>query len=86
MQDGVQSGVQCKKKGAEHVTKSNTPWARSGPERISVAYGNVPPPGLGRRGTKDKVPGILLGDFAERVSKNKNIGISVSIKKKKEFT
>ena len=49
--------------------------------RISVAYGNIPAPGREKTGTKDKVPGIVLGDFAERVSKEKKkeIGISVSI-------
>ena len=38
---------------------------------ISVAYGNIPAPGREKTGTKDKVPGIVLGDFAERASKEK---------------
>ena len=47
---------------------------------ISVAYGNIPAPGREKTGTKDKMPGIVLGDFAERASKEKEqIGISVSI-------
>ena len=47
---------------------------------ISVAYGNIPAPGREKTGTKDKVPGIVLGDFAERASTEKEkIGISVSI-------
>ena len=61
----------CARLERRAASNPNTPRAPSGPERISVAYGNIPAPGLGRRGTKDKVPGIVLGDFAERVSKKK---------------
>ena len=46
---------------------------------ISVAYGNIPAPGREKTGTKNKVPGIVLKDFAERASKENKIGISVSI-------
>ena len=46
---------------------------------ISVAYGNIPALGREKTGTKDKVPGIVLRDFAERAPKEKKFGISVSI-------
>ena len=37
------------------VLDTNTPGARSGPVRISVAYVNVPAPGLWRMGTTDRL-------------------------------
>ncbi len=47
-------GVRCKF-GAQSKSETLThPGARSGPERISVAYGNVPAPGLGRVGCMQK--------------------------------
>ena len=54
--------------------------------KISVAYGilrQYTRTGPWKTGTKDKVPGIVLGDFAERVFKKQKItiGISVSISK-----
>ena len=46
------SGRETAKKKLETTnhfpTKPDTPRARSGPERISVAYGNIPAPGVGR--------------------------------------
>ena len=69
----------CARLERRAASNPNTPRAHSGPVRISVAYGNIPAPGLGRWGTKDKVPGIVLGGFAERASRSKKNRISMGI-------
>ena len=46
---GVHEGL-----GSRAALNPNTPRARSGPVRISVAYGNIPAPGLGKEKTRSQ--------------------------------
>ena len=50
-------------------SKPNTLWARSGPVRISVAYGNIPAPGLGKfERASQGLLRIVCGCLAESVA------------------
>ena len=44
----------CKVRQQQFISNANTPRAHSGPVRISVAYGNIPAPGLGKEKTRSQ--------------------------------
>ena len=64
----------CARLESTAVSKPNTPRAPSGPVRISVAYGNIPAPGLGKleRASQESLR-IVCGCLAELVAVKENL-------------
>ena len=71
--------VKCKggvhaRLGSGAAPNPNAPRARTGPVRISVAYGNIPAPGLGKleRASQESLR-IVCGCLAESVAVKENL-------------